>query len=159
MCQIGDKVFIICLCVFFQATAWWVLRAIVWFSSALHQSAALFPCLLLNIQLTLIPRFLFHLSSPFSSFSLRGTAELFIKQTSSLRLIDFWPTCVILNDQLSVVLLPALPHLCHYSFQWLNLSAQTYSALSSLSSDKIYVGIPYRLPSLQSHRRSFSLVI
>lgn len=90
-----------------------------------------------------------------SSFTLTGRAELFIKQTSSLSAIDFWPTCVFRNGPLPVVLLPALPHLCHHDFQRLNLAAQTYSALSSLSSDKIYVGVP----CLRSHRRSFPLVI
>lgn len=36
---------------------------------------------------------------------------------ASLGMIDFWPTCVFRNDQLSVVLLPALPCLsiaCHW---------------------------------------------
>lgn len=95
--------------------------------------------------------------SPFiplsSSSSLRGTAELFIKQTSGIcqesgpvsAWLIFLPTCVFCNDQLSVVLLPALPPLsisCHCSIQRLNLSTRSYSALSSLSSDKIYVGIP-----------------
>lgn len=121
---------------FSEATVWWVLWTTVLFPSASLLSSHFLICSSSsNSPLFQVPLF------PFIPLLLRGTAELFIKQTSSLSMIDFWPTCVFLNDKLSVVLLPALPHLCHYSFQRLHLSAQTYSALSSLSSNKIYVGI------------------
>lgn len=105
-------------------------------------------------QLILVPSLLFPSLTPLSFPTPTGTAELFIRQTSGIcqstgqswRDWFLWPTCVFRNHQLSVVLLPILPLLCHRSIQRLNLRVQTNGALSSLSSNRIYVGKAYSRP-------------
>lgn len=115
------------------------------------------PCLSSNSSL--FPRSTFPFHSPLllhiTQWNSRALHQADVRHLSESRPVSAWlislTTCVSRNDQLSVVLLPALPPFsisCHCSIQRLNLSAQTYSALSSLSPVKIYVGIPYGLPVL-----------
>lgn len=104
-----------------------------------------------------------------SSCSSLRTAELFIKQTSGIcqetRPVSVWlifgppASFVMTNCQMFYCLRCPLLPLRHCSIQRLNLWAQTYSALSRLSSDKIYVCKPYSWPVSPSIKRFSRMVI
>lgn len=61
-----------------------------------------------------------------------GRCQASVTVQDSLRMIDFWPTCVFRNDQLSVVLQPALPPTRHHHYiLWLQ-HPETKSLCSDL---------------------------